>query len=60
MSKLLRYGPSAALMVSGLLGAPQAAEAPAIPAAPAFTAEQLVAAPAGNWLTNGGNLYNQR
>ena len=28
--------------------------------APAFTAAELVALPARNWITNGGNLYNQR
>jgi alcohol dehydrogenase (cytochrome c) len=28
--------------------------------APAFTPQQLLAAPTTNWLTNGGNLYNQR
>ena len=60
MIKLLQCGPVAALMVSGLLVAPRAAEAPAIQAAPAFTAAQLVAPPTSHWLTNGGNLYNQR
>ena len=48
-----------ALMLLGAL-ASTAAAADAIPAAPAFTAEQLVAAPARNWITNGGNAYNQR
>ena len=28
--------------------------------APAFTAPQLLAPPARNWVTNGGTLYNQR
>jgi PQQ-dependent dehydrogenase (methanol/ethanol family) len=28
--------------------------------APAFPAQQLVAPPTSGWLTNGGNLYNQR
>jgi quinohemoprotein ethanol dehydrogenase len=28
--------------------------------APAFTAEQLTALPSANWITNGGNAYNQR
>jgi alcohol dehydrogenase (cytochrome c) len=32
----------------------------AVAAAPAFTAEQLTAAPTDGWITNGGNLYNQR
>ena len=60
MIKLLQCAPLAALMVSGLLVAPRAAEAPVIQAAPAFTAAQLVAPPTNSWLTNGGNLYNQR
>ena len=28
--------------------------------APAFSAADLVGLPAGNWITNGGNIYNQR
>src|SRR6185503_4851012 len=28
--------------------------------APAFTAKQLAAAPRGEWITNGGNIANQR
>ena len=28
--------------------------------APAFTAKQLVELPSANWVTNGGNLTNQR
>ncbi|TAJ94078.1 MAG: quinonprotein alcohol dehydrogenase [Gammaproteobacteria bacterium] len=32
----------------------------AIKPAPAFTAQQLLALPTGDWPTNGGNLYNQR
>ena len=28
--------------------------------APAFSAADLAALPARNWITNGGNLYNQR
>ena len=28
--------------------------------APAFTAKQLMALPSTNWITNGGNLFNQR
>jgi alcohol dehydrogenase (cytochrome c) len=34
--------------------------ADAIPAAPAFDAAALTAAPTSGWFTNGGNLYNQR
>ncbi len=33
---------------------------PEIKAAPAFKAAQLTALPTTGWLTNGGNLYNQR
>jgi quinohemoprotein ethanol dehydrogenase len=36
--------------------APAAAGAPP----PKFTARQLTAAPVGGWITNGGNVYNQR
>ncbi len=32
----------------------------AIRLAPAFTATQLTAPPTDGWITNGGNLYNQR
>jgi glucose dehydrogenase len=35
-------------------------EAQEIPAAPAFTAQQLTALSGDGWLTNGGNLFNQR
>ncbi|HUQ53526.1 MAG TPA: PQQ-binding-like beta-propeller repeat protein [Gammaproteobacteria bacterium] len=34
---------------------PRASAAP-----PKFTAQQLTALPTANWITNGGNLYNQR
>ena len=30
------------------------------PASPAFTAEQLTAWPTDSWITNGGNVFNQR
>jgi hypothetical protein len=40
--------------------AQSAGPAPAITASPAFTAAQLTALPTTGWLTNGGNLYNQR
>src|SRR5688572_5437076 len=42
------------------LGATRAAAAEEIPVAPAFTTEQLMALPTDNWITNGGNLQNQR
>src|SRR5690606_24635570 len=38
--------------------AAQAAEA--VTPSPAFSAKQLMAAPQENWITNGGNIYNQR
>ena len=38
----------------------QQAPAPDIAAAPAFTAEQLLAPPGENWITNGGSINNQR
>jgi quinohemoprotein ethanol dehydrogenase len=34
--------------------------ADALPAAPAFTADELITSPAENWITNGGNAWNQR
>jgi quinohemoprotein ethanol dehydrogenase len=37
-----------------------AAPPPAPVPAPAFTAAQLLALPTDSWITNGGNLYNQR
>src|SRR5688572_14727383 len=43
------------------LGATALAESPAsIKAAPAFKPAQLTALPTNGWITNGGNLYNQR
>jgi alcohol dehydrogenase (cytochrome c) len=41
-------------------GASSVSAAEDIPLAPAFTTEQLMALPTDNWLTNGGNLQNQR
>lgn len=43
-----------------LICMPTTDAADAIPASPAFTAEQLLATPSGNWVNNGGNVYNQR
>jgi quinohemoprotein ethanol dehydrogenase len=46
------------------LALPLAAQTPAAPPgfkpAPAFSAQQLLEPPTSGWLTNGGNLYNQR
>jgi len=53
----------AAAVLSGLLLAAIAAAAdlrPDIPPAPAFTSQQLTALPGADWVTNGGNLFNQR
>jgi alcohol dehydrogenase (cytochrome c) len=53
-------------LVSGILalnvvsGDAVGAEATAITPSPAFTPAQLVQLPATGWLTNGGNLFNQR
>ncbi len=46
----------------GLIGAVMSADSAAlvITLAPAFTAQQLTALPTDGWITNGGNLYNQR
>ncbi len=45
---------AAALLSAVALGAED------IPVAPAFTTEQLTALPTTNWITNGGNVANQR
>ncbi len=57
----------AAATVAGLMSAvPAVAQdhepgaASGIKPAPAFTAAELVAPPTNGWLTNGGNIYNQR
>ena len=43
------------LVAQAALAAP-----PAITPSPAFSDQQLTALPSANWITNGGNLYNQR
>ena len=48
-------GPGAALAATQ-----QAQSAPTIEKSPAFTAQELLALPESSWITNGGNLYNQR
>ena len=53
----LVVGVVAGLTVSAVA---QQSAVPAIAAAPAFSAEQLLAAPSDNWITNGGSVYNQR
>jgi len=53
---------AAALAAGGVaLGAASAhAAAAGIVPSPAFTARQLMAPPTANWITNGGDLFNQR
>ena len=51
----------AALTAAALWAADAPAQrAPAPAAPPKFTAQQLMAPPQAGWITNGGNLYNQR
>jgi quinohemoprotein ethanol dehydrogenase len=63
MRSLTRVG---ALVVSATLtiligvGAGRVAAAPPIAVAPAFKARDLTAAPRTDWVTNGGNVLNQR
>src|ERR1700733_8094647 len=54
-----RVGLMAAALVAGGLGS-LASLAQEAPMAPAFTAQQLTALPSVSWITNGGNLFNQR
>ncbi len=49
---------AAALAYGGLAGL--TADAQELPVAPAFTAGQLTALPEADWITNGGNVFNQR
>jgi glucose dehydrogenase len=51
---------AAGWMLAGLVSAAEQGGAEAIRRAPAFSAQQLLAAPTGSWITNGGTLYNQR
>lgn len=55
-------GRAAAVVLGTLLGATAFAQDsdPEITAAPAFSAQQLTALPTEGWVTNGGNLFNQR
>ena len=56
---ILRFG---ACMVLGgsLFVAGLSAEEQPVGKAPAFGAADLMTLPARNWITNGGNIYNQR
>jgi alcohol dehydrogenase (cytochrome c) len=59
-SALPLCGLLAALSLCDALGSDAAAAAKPIAVAPAFRAKDLMALPRANWITNGGNLYNQR
>lgn len=56
----LRSGVSAFTLSVCVVAVAAAAGDGGIKAAPAFTPAQLTAAPTTGWLTNGGNLFNQR
>jgi alcohol dehydrogenase (cytochrome c) len=47
-------------VVVAVLGTRASAEDRKIAASPAFTARQLAALPRESWITNGGNVFNQR
>ena len=49
-----------AMICSGKVVAQQAADVPRIEPAPAFSGERLASLPREDWITNGGNVYNQR
>lgn len=49
----------AAALMTGM-GGIAALQGQELPAAPAFTARQLTALPGAAWITNGGNVFNQR
>ncbi len=55
----LRRG-GCALLVILVVGSGSAVGAEPIARAPAFGTAELVKLPAANWITNGGNVYNQR
>ena len=56
------YGVIAAGALCSAIGPSPAAEVAGgvIPKSPAFSAQQLLALPASSWITNGGNIFNQR
>ncbi|MEP7313808.1 MAG: PQQ-binding-like beta-propeller repeat protein [Pseudomonadota bacterium] len=61
MSSFLSASRKSAFVAVALLATTAATpEGPSIVASPAFTPAQLQALPTEGWLTNGGNLYNQR
>ncbi len=68
MRSMIGFGFGALLAAAGVAlgaghdkaGSAAAHSAARIVASPAFTAKQLMALPADGWITNGGNLFNQR
>ncbi|HEY1899374.1 MAG TPA: PQQ-binding-like beta-propeller repeat protein [Steroidobacteraceae bacterium] len=50
----------AAMLPWSLQSPPAAAQGDPITPVPVLTAQQVLATPTANWLTNGGNLFNQR
>ena len=62
LHNLIWKGVAAALAMigSGTVAAQQSADVPRIEPAPAFSGERLASLPREDWITNGGNVYNQR
>jgi quinohemoprotein ethanol dehydrogenase len=62
MRSLIKRGALAtlALLAVGVVGTRTAAQERKIAHAPAFSARQLTALPESSWITNGGNVFNQR
>ncbi len=48
------------LGATGAAAAQEPTEVPRINPAPAFSGERLASLPREDWITNGGNVYNQR
>ena len=48
------------LILTGSASAQQPTDLPRIQPAPAFSGERLASLPREDWITNGGNVYNQR
>jgi PQQ-dependent dehydrogenase (methanol/ethanol family) len=58
ISRVVGFVGVAAAALGSLCASAQRAPAPA--PAPAFSSKELTASPTDNWITNGGNVYNQR
>ena len=59
---LIRNGIAGSLLLilSGAVVSQQPVDVPRIVPAPAFSGERLASLPLEDWITNGGNVYNQR